>query len=148
VPSEPRGRAGEAEESGLSRGTFSMCFTPPGISTSWRANPPRHQGGTASSNPACSSGESPANLSRYDERSAPVCLSAVRGPFWVCAVERRHLSSGWKAHPAISLPPEATRAIMEVTQLDGLFKLPKVAVHAQPRLIFDRQRIGLGRPET
>jgi hypothetical protein len=47
-----------AEESGLSRGTFSMCFTPPGISTSWRANRVRHQGGTASSNPACSSSES------------------------------------------------------------------------------------------
>jgi hypothetical protein len=31
------------------------------ISTSWRANRARHQGGTASSNPACSSAESAAN---------------------------------------------------------------------------------------
>jgi S-DNA-T family DNA segregation ATPase FtsK/SpoIIIE len=55
------GRAGEAEDSGLSRGIFGMCFTTRGISTSWRANRVRHQGGTASSNPACSSGESAAN---------------------------------------------------------------------------------------
>src|SRR5205085_715819 len=38
-----------------------MCFTPPDTSKSWRANRARHQGGTASSNPVCSSSESSAN---------------------------------------------------------------------------------------
>ena len=44
-------------------------------------------------------------------RAAP-----AEGPESMCAVTRRRFSSGCKAHPAISLPPEATRAGMEVTK--------------------------------
>ena len=71
------GRTGEAEHNGLNRGTFGRV-PQPRTSPCSRA---RHQGGTVSSNPVPSSGESDANLA-----SAPCGrLALTRSSTWCCA---------------------------------------------------------------